>query len=338
MRGCPESSASSPALSPSQAWRWYHPPGHGHLRAPALWASGSLDLGIVGLGRLPLPLQLLPPDSGSALLPQSPFLHPADPSARCLQSKGWVAVVGEDAEPLRSVSSRLLGDRRAPGGRAAALGPRGGRAASSKQHGDGKVCPCPPLPGFLVALKTPIWDPPVPGPQHSGPQELQNAPGPEREGRRPRPPLGPMPSCAHSALHPFPPHALSHPFHHCSLGSKWFPPWPHPHPSGALGRAGTWPPHHSPCPEATMFLLSWCVSPASSPPLPSAARSSCPPVRPAAFFTRLRLTLLGLSLSPLLPPICSSQGCPRASDGPLRLSLCLSVPLSLCLSLSCDLR
>ena len=152
------------------------------------------------------------------------------------------------------------------------------------------------LPGSLVAWKPPIQDLPVSGPQHRGSQE-QNALGsPEggKEGGQDHPRLPCPAAFTHPSLHPSH-HALCHPFH-CSSGSKWFPPWPHPHLSGARGWAGTRPPpslssppnHHvSSVPVCVPRLLS-------ASPLGRLAR---PLVHPAAFFTSLRLTFLGLSVS-----------------------------------------
>lgn len=135
------------------------------FRAPPLWVPGCMNLGMVGLGQLSLPPQLLPPDPRSALRPQCPLLHPADPLAGCHRGNGWVALgccVGEDILPPRSVSSRLLGDRRALGGGVATPGP--------KQGGVHLASRCPPLPGSLVALKPRIQDPPSPWASAPGPQ------------------------------------------------------------------------------------------------------------------------------------------------------------------------
>lgn len=70
-----------------------------------------------------------------------------------------------------------------------------------------------------------------------------------------RPLLCPSHSC------PTPPTACSpsfqHSIHLCSSGSKWFPPWPHPHPE--WGAEGTRPPPLLASSEATMFLPPLCV-------------------------------------------------------------------------------
>lgn len=198
-------------------------------------------------------------------------------------------------------------------------GPKRDGGSSSKELGGGRVGHSPSSQDSWW-LESPIQSPPSPG---------LSAADPKNSRMLPRPAFHLHPS----ALLPSPPHALSHPFHHCFSGSKWFPPWPHPTRVGRGTGPGPDHPHRS-CPKATMFLLSRCVSPASSLPLLSAARSSLSPCAPAAL-TRLQLTFLGLSPPP--PPICSSQGSPWASDGPLRLSpACLCTCLSL--SLSCNLR
>lgn len=188
-----------------------------------------MDLGMVGLGQLSLSLPFLPPDPESALLPRSP--------PPPIQLTPWLSLG-------RTFSPRVL----SAAGPWATGGPReeeqpfqfpnkvGVHLASDMEMGRSVTTS---LPGSLVASKPPIRDLPVPEPQYYGPQE-RNAVGPRREeGRRPRPPWPPCPAAfTHPALPPSPCHAPCHPFHR-SLGSEWCPPWPHPHPSGARGMAGT---------------------------------------------------------------------------------------------------
>lgn len=178
---------------------------------------------------------------GSWLLgPWNVRLGSAVPSSSASASRpgervGWpLVVVGGNIQPLRSAS------RRTPGEEAATPGPKQEGGASSKEHEMGGLVPAP-TPRIFGGWEPPIQDRSAPGPQCSGLQEFQNALGPRREAKAA---LAATPCCAHSAvthsaLHPSQPLALTHPFHHCFLGSKWFPPWPHPHLSGAQGRAGT---------------------------------------------------------------------------------------------------
>lgn len=189
-----------------------------------------------------------------------------------------MAVVGENIQPPRSVSSRPLGDRRTPGGGAATPGPKQEEGVSSKEH----------EMGGLVTVLTPrilggwMGNSPPRIPQLLGlstvdPKNFKMLLGP---GGRPKLPLAPTPCCAHStvthsALHPSQPLALSHPFHHCFLGSKWFPPWPHPHLSGDL----ITPIAHL-APKPPCFS---CCSVCPPPPLclssrpPRSSLSPCPP-------------------------------------------------------------
>ena len=117
---------------------------------------------------------------------------------------------------------------------------------------------------------------------------------------------------------PAPTHASCpvRPSHHRFSGSKWFPSWPHP-PEWGGGQDGTWPPHR--CPPLRSHHASSvpvCV-PASSRPLLSAASLLVPlsTLQPL-HLCPTNLSWL-LSLPPcLLPPICSSQGCPWARLGP----------------------
>lgn len=142
-----------------------------------------------------------------------------------------MAFAGEDIQPLRSVSRRPL--QRQPLQVPSEVGVH--RASNMEMGG-------------LVTLPTPriLGGPEVPRSGSLSPwASAQWAWEGRREGRRPRLPLAPVPCCAHSplpsTLHPS--HLmLSCTLHHCSLGSKWFPLWPHPHPGGGRGRAGTWPP------------------------------------------------------------------------------------------------
>lgn len=171
-------------------------------------------------------------------------------------------------------------------------------------------------PRILGGWETPTQDPPAPGPQHSGPQELQYALGPKRKALAPTPcippaPIGPAPiptSCSQPSPSPL------------LLGIQMVSTMAPPPPVWGTGQGQD--------PTTPITLLApkppcfSCRNVCPPPPLCLSSRpprSSLSPVHPAAF-TRLQLTFLGLS--PLLPPICSSQGCPWASDGPLRLSLC----------------
>ena len=191
------------------------------------------------------------------------------------------------------------------------------------------------LPGSLVAWKPPIPDLPVSEPQWAPrPECICSGEGGRKEGGQNQPWLPCPAAFTHRALPPSPCHALCHPFRGSS-GSEWFSPCPTPTQVGRGAGQGPGPPllpsppsHH----VSSVLVCVPCLLSAS--PLGRLARLL---VRPAAFFTGLRLTFLGLS-PPLLLPICSSQGCPWASDRLLRLPLCLSVHLSLCPSLSCDLQ
>ena len=188
-------------------------------------------------------------------------------------------MLGRTFCPLRSISSRVLGDRRAPGGGVATPGP--------KQGGVHLASRCPPLPGSLVALKPRIQDPPSPWASAPGPQELQNAAGPRREGRRPRPPLAPTPCCARSTS-PMLPCTYAHlmlsaiPLTLAPWDPNGFPCGPTP--TGVGGGAGRdlatpmlpWlRSHHvSSVPVCVPRLLSACPLGGLAPP--------CPLVHPAA--------------------------------------------------------
>lgn len=192
---------------------------------------------------------------------------------------------------------------------------------------------CPPLPQFLVALNPPIQDPPGPlGLSAGAPRDADSSWDHEGEGRRPRPPLAPMP-CLPGPPHPrcpAPTHASCpvRPSHRHFSGSKWFPPWPHPPRVGPGGRAGPGHPIAAPPLRSHHVSVPVCV-PASSLPLLSAASllvalSTLQPLHSCP--TNLSRPL---SLPPcLLPPICSSQGRPWARPGPL--PLCPRLSVSLC--------
>lgn len=292
------------------------------FRAPPLWVPGCMNLGMVGLGQLSIPPQLLPPDRGSALRPQCPLLHPADPLAGCHRGNGWVALGccwGGHSAPEVCL-------QQAPGRRSGHSRSQARWGASSKS--------LTPLPGSLVALKPRIRDPPSPWASAPGPQKLRNAAGPRREGRRPRPPLAPTPCCARSTSPMLPcTHAhlmLSATLSPLLLGIRMVSPVAPPPPESGAGPGGTWPPPRCPHSEATMFLLSWCVSPASSLPL----LSSLSPRPPRSLFTRLQLTFLGLSLSPSLPVSFLPSAPHRDVPGPVTGPPPLPLPLCSCLSVS----
>lgn len=204
-------------------------------------------------------------------------------------------------------------------------GPRQDGSAFSKS--------LPPTPTVLGGPEPP--HPGSPRPLGLGAGALRDADGSwdhEGEGRRPRPPLAPMP-CSPGPPRPrcpAPTHASCpvHPSHRRSSGSKWFPPWPHPPQSGVGGQGGTWPTHRCHPLRSHHVSVPVCV-PASSLPLLSAASllvalSTLQPLHSCP--TNLSRPL---SLPPcLLPPICSSQGRPWARPGPL--PLCPRLSVSLC--------
>ena len=213
-------------------------------------------------------------------------------------------------------------------------GPLGGGVATPgpKQDGGAFSKSLPPTPTVLGGPEPP--HPGSPRPLGLSAGALRDADGSwdhEGEGRRPQPPLAPMP-CS-----PGPPHsrcsATMHascpvrPSHRHSSGSKWFPPWPHPPQSGVGGQGGTWPPHRCPLLRSHMSP-SRCVSPpllclSSRPPR---SLSPCPP---CSLFTRVRLTFLGLS--PSLPVSFLPSAPHRDPPGPGRAP-CLCAPVSLSLS------
>lgn len=160
--------------------------------------------------------------------------------------------------------------------------------------------------------------------------------GGREEGRRPEPTLAPVPCCLHPSCTASIPMSCSLPSLPWLLGIRMvFTVAPPSLKWGAGQGRDLAPPLLSSPPSHHVSSVLVCVPCLlSASPLGRLARLL---VHPAAFFTGLRLTFLGLS-PPLLLPICSSQGCPWASDRLLRLSLCLSVHLSLCPSLSCDLQ
>lgn len=157
-----------------------------------------------------------------------------------------MAVVGEDFLPSGSVSTRLQGDSRTLGGRSVPPGPTRKEDASSKELEDGRVGHCPYSQDSWWLGSPPMQDLPSPGPQCTGSQGLQIVLGPGREGGPGGPWHSPCTAPSPICPAPSPPHALSHPFHHCCLGSKWFPPWPRPRQSGP----GPDHPHRSPRPES----------------------------------------------------------------------------------------
>lgn len=186
------------------------------------------------------------------------------------------------------------------------------------------------------------------------PQELEHVPGPGREGEKPKPPLAPMPAvpllCHAVSASPLWPcthahRALSHSPPPCSLGSKWFPPWAPPPPpprhwSGGRGRAGPGHPIAPLAPKPPCFFRPGVCPP---PPLCLSSRPPCSSLSPCprcSLFTRLQLTFLGLSLPP--PPsshlLLTGMSLGQRRGPSVCLSLSASELLSLCLSLSCDLR
>ena len=199
-----------------------------------------------------------------------------------------------------------------------------------------------PTPRILGGWEAPMQDLPAPGPQCTGSQGRQNVLGTRSGGGREakaapgthtlhctltHPPCTIPTSCSQPSLSPLLPGI--------QMVSTMAPPpleW-------ARG-----PGQDLTTPIALLAPKSPCFSCCGVCPPPPLCLSSRPPrssLSPCAPCSLLRSSPTNLSwpLSPhILPPICSSQGCPWASDGPLRLSLCLSVHLSLCLSLSCNLQ
>lgn len=196
------------------------------------------------------------------------------------------------------------------------------------------------LSGLPVAGNSPSEETPQPpGLSAAGPQELENARGPGREARAAP---GPHTRCAHPATDicpaPLPASCSAIPFITASWDPNGFHHGPTPTPRGAGAGRGPGHPHHSPRPPSRRPCFSCCGL--CAPRLFSASPlGRLAPLRPLVSTLQplhsapTNLSLLA-SLSPLLPPICSSQECPRASDGPLRPSLCLS----LCTCLSVSLR
>ena len=185
-----------------------------------------------------------------------------------------MAVVGENFLPPGSVSTRLQGDGRTLGGRAAPPGPKRNGGASSKELKDGRVGHCPYSQDSWW-LGSPHAGSPSPWASvHWAPRTSECSWDQEwgREGGQ----GGPW--HPHPALHPHP-SALHHP--HLMLSAipfttaSWDPNGFHhgPAPTGVGQGPGPGPdhPHRSPCPKVTMFLLLRCVSPASSLPVLSAA-------------------------------------------------------------------
>lgn len=140
-----------------QPWHWYHLPGTRQFRrhSAGSWLHGPWN---VGLGQLPP--QLLPPDPGVCPSTSALFSTQLTPWSNVSGvTGGWpVAIVGKDILSLRSVSSRLLGDRRVLD-HMATPGPKQGGGASSKS-----LPPIPwvlggpgarhPYPGFCCAPRT----------------------------------------------------------------------------------------------------------------------------------------------------------------------------------------
>lgn len=300
--GCPESSPSFPAL-PTPTWHCF-----------TLGAPGPLGLHPLLLGpcrgsfhQLPLPLKPAPPGP-VPLFPPSLRVRGGREALGCC----WGGHVGRMFSP-GSVST----SSRQEGGTAGEIG------CTQQRTQRRESWPLPLLPGSLGSGKLPSRLP-APGPPGRGPQEPPNALGPGREGEA----LAPSPA---SRLHPSAPHhrprhELSHPFHHCCLGSRWFPPWPTPARVGPGPGQGLTTPSLS-LPKATMSLPSRCVPP---PPLCLSCRpprSSSSPVHPAAS-TRLQLTFLGLSLPPpsshlLLTGMSRARGAPPPPPASLRTSSAL---------------
>lgn len=176
-----------------------------------------------------------------------------------------------------------------------------------------------------MALKSPVQDPSAPGPQHSGPGKDGG-----REGG-PGFPWLPCPAVPTPPYHPPCTHPTS-----CSAVrftiALWDPNGFHcgPTPTQVGGGAGQGPghPHRCPCPQATMFLLFRCVSPASSR-LPRSSSSPCPPC--SLFHSSP--TNLSWPLSPLLPPSAPHRDVPGPAAGPCAspsASLCTRLSVSLC--------
>lgn len=119
------------------------------------------------------------------------------------------------------------------------------------------------------------------------------------------------------------------------------PPRPPPrHWSGGRGRAGPGHPIAPLAPKPPCFFRPGVCPP---PPLCLSSRPPCSSLSPCprcSLFTRLQLTFLGLSLPP--PPsshlLLTGMSLGQRRGPSVCLSLSASELLSLCLSLSCDLR
>ena len=186
----------------------------------------------------------------------------------------------------------LLGRASSPPGLLAAGsreigGPLGGGVATPgpKQDGGAFSKSLPPTPTVLGGPERP--HPGSSRPLGLSAGALRDADGSwdhEGEGRRPRPPLAPMP-CSPGPPHPrcpAPTHASCpvRPSHRRSSGSKWFPPWPHPPQSGVGGQGGTCHPIAAPRSEATCLRPGVCPRLLSASPLGRLA--PCRLVHPAA--------------------------------------------------------
>lgn len=122
------------------------------------------------------------------------------------------------------------------------------------------------------------------------------------------------------------------PAHPCSLGSEWFPPWPHPHRRRGRGRAGPGHPHAALAPKPPCFFCPGVCPPPPlclySPPCPLVAPQ--PPHSPPTNLSR------PLSLSPSLPvsflPSAPRRDVPGPVTGPppLPLPLCSCLPVPFC--------
>lgn len=184
-----------------------------------------------------------------------------------------------------------------------------------------------------MAGNSPSETPPAPGPQCSGPPRTSEYPWAREGGQScpwPTRSAAPIPPRT-SALQPSPPRAQ--PSLSSSLLGIQMVSTMAPRPRGGLGQGGALATPITllaPKPPST-FLLSQCVSPASAPPLLSAARSSSSACLPCSLFTCLQLIFLGLSLPTssshlLLTGMSLGQ---RRAPPPLPLPLCARVSLSL---------